>query len=150
VICGYEVLMIVLSALAQWANHAITVAHPERGYPPTPLWQNVLLDLDYAIAIAAIITLWQMRRSAFFLLASRFGISLIFFIHWKIWPSLPKNPVKLKHPGVVHGIAEAIGLFFLLASAFIAFYAYMLLFHPRPHSMETETASKWPLPPPIR
>lgn len=150
IICGYEALVIVLGILAQWTSHAITVAHPERGYPPSPVWQSAIVDLDYVIAMAAIITLWRMHRSASFLLAGRFVISLVLFVHWKIWPSLPKNPVKLKHPGVVHGIVEAIGIFFLLASAFVAIYVYMIFFHPRPPSIKAEPISKWPLPPPIR
>jgi hypothetical protein len=149
-ICIYEVVMIVFGLYLRRWSHAFILAHPERGYPPTPLWLTVVYGLDDLIAVAAIVMLWRMKRPASYLFTTRFFVFLLLFIHAKIWPSVPLHPAKIKHLGFVHFVENGVGIFFLLLSGSIATYVYMILFHPRPPSMNTEPTSKWPAPPPIR
>jgi hypothetical protein len=70
----------------------------------TPLHLGFLV-LTYGLALAIAITLWQMRRSAFYLLAARTGLSCITFVLGVVrWMSgtlpqphrrMPINPVAI-------------------------------------------------------
>jgi hypothetical protein len=152
VICAYETFALAAGLLLWWLIHAINSAHPDRAYPPTPAWQNIAAWLSEALLLAAIFTLWKMRKSAFPIFVSRFAISLTLFIAF-VTRKLPTNPSSHVSPRVhafTHAFTEAISVFLLVLSASIATYTYMILFRPQLLSVEPtpEPVSKWPLPMP--
>jgi len=81
VICVYEVSIVVLAlVLPSVLRHFNPIAaHPTVTHPPSPL-QAASGWLSYALAVAAAIALWQMRRLAFVLLAVRFALSLLLLL----------------------------------------------------------------------
>jgi hypothetical protein len=75
IICIYEAFIAILALawyfLIGYLNTYLAI-HPH----PNPLY-SALSWSTYCVAAAAAIALWQMRRSAFYLVVARFGILLL-------------------------------------------------------------------------
>jgi hypothetical protein len=127
VICVYEALIVLFGVLGFITSHLLRSASASAAAVQTSALSLVLPWIGYALALGIAVTLWQMRREAFYLAAARFGLGLLelayFFIH-------PVHIAPIARPGggppinaqgfVVVGIL--IDVFFLAISAAITFY----------------------------
>ena len=132
IICFYEVFVVVLVIACYFLqlHLASSITHAAVSHHPMSLLAAVSW-LGYLLALAAAITLWKMQRSAFYLLAARFGLSLVSFLialpHlFAHWPALPP-----KSDGAIYLTLIAIrcvtGALFvggLVLSAAIVWYVY--------------------------
>lgn len=125
-ICIFEAAIVAWAIVGRIAMHVLRDAASARRYHayPTPLLETIVKDLGVLLALAAAIALWQMHRSAFYLLATRFALSLAWFIgsllHAEAVPAFP-DPAR---SAIIHFLASFIGLCFLIVSAAITWYAY--------------------------
>jgi hypothetical protein len=93
--------------------------------------QSTLTWVNCALAIAGAVALWQMRRSAFFLLATRFGLSLLMSIIRL--PRAIANISRLRAllpPAVIDSIVLRVGGLLIIAQwvigALIVWYVYQV------------------------
>ncbi|MGA7159060.1 MAG: hypothetical protein WBY53_19600 [Acidobacteriaceae bacterium] len=135
-VCIYEVFIVVFAIAAHyWLIYMTNLANQR--YPNHPflhihsptLLQSTASWLSYILALAAAIALWRMLRAAFVLLASRFLISLIWFIVGLTRISatpihLSASAARLMSPTELRLIGFGIGFIALMLSASIAWYAY--------------------------
>jgi hypothetical protein len=125
-ICAFEVAIAAWAILGRIAVYTIRSVASSPAYHsyPTPLLQTLVRDLDVLLAVAAAITLWQMRRSAFYLLATRFVLSFALFA----WGLLRGTSLPLAHVGarsaIIHYVRLSIELCLLVLSAAITWYVY--------------------------
>jgi len=125
-ICAFEVAIAAWVILGRFAVYIIRSVASSPAYHsyPTPLLQTVVRDLDVLLAVAAAVTLWQMRRSAFYLLATRFVLSFV----WFGWGLLRGTSLPVAHDGgrseIIHVIRLLIALCLLLLNAAITWYVY--------------------------
>lgn len=151
-ICFFEAAIAVWTIVGRTVFHIIRTTGSARAYHsyPTSLLQTVVRDLDVLLALAAAITLWQMRRSAFYLLATRFVLSLV----WFVWNLLRGASLTVLQDGarsaIIHFLRTFIGLCFLMLSAAITWYVYNITkpkpettSNPEPNS-QTENLSEAP------
>ena len=127
VICIYEGASVVLGVLSFCLlTFAARGINPSIAYYSTPLLQSVVMWVRYALALGAAIALWQMRRSAFYLLAGRVAIALILFLVSLLHstPTIPTPSTNLFTPAIMHGVIRAISAVFLLLHAGVAWYVY--------------------------
>lgn len=127
-ICAFEAAIVVWATLGRTALYVIRTAGSARAhhlYPTSPL-ETVVKDLDVLLALAAAITLWQMRRSAFYLLATRFGLSF----SWFAWKLLRGANLPVLHSGtrsmVIDSLRLLVSVCFLILSAAITWYVYRI------------------------
>jgi hypothetical protein len=89
-ICIFEIVVLANQVVTSlWLKHAYAVHHLQ------PRTSSLLLTaikwLSYALAPAAAVTLWRMKHSAFFLLATRFALGVIWFIASRIYSAPPRH-----------------------------------------------------------
>jgi hypothetical protein len=125
-ICIFEAASVVLVVAAHFlVNYLRSIHNSLRTgqpltYSPPPLTLHAsplhyaAMGLSYIIALAAAIALWQMRRSAFYLLAAGTALSLASFA------------VGLLRAGMAIHLSQIIGLLTLVLSAAITWYAYRI------------------------
>jgi hypothetical protein len=155
-ICIWEVFTIVLAIASYMFLEHMLSAHPSIHPHPTTLLHSISSWLFPLLAAAAAITLWQMRRAAFFLLAARFAMSLLWFLAGlprlfaQHWPTLPPGS-----PGAINVIAIRWGaiLFSIVSLALsgsIAWYAYDITTPEAlsPHDPEAHLTPDAPVSPP--
>jgi hypothetical protein len=137
-ICIYEIVILLLGLLPvalQWLNHYILATshatHPSIPHHATPLLQTASAWLIRVLAVAGAIMLWRMHRSAFYLLASRFVLSLILFV--TVWLQAPHllSSLALPHAQLARlmifgEVIRGIGIFFLILNALIAWVVYRI------------------------
>jgi hypothetical protein len=108
-------------------TYAARGIYPSMAYYSTPLLQSVVLWLRYALALAAAIALWQMRRSAFYLLAGRVAIALVLFLV-SLLHSVPPFSEHIAYPvlptPLMHALIRTISASFLAFHVCIAWYVY--------------------------
>lgn len=125
-ICAFEAAIVVWAVVGRTALHVGHTAGSARAYHayPTALLETVVKDLDVLLALAAAITLWQMRRAAFYVLATRFGLSF----SWFAWKLLRGANLPALHSGtrsmVIDSLRLLVSLCFLTLSAAITWYVY--------------------------
>ena len=77
VICFYEVIMVFLALMGFAFAHAMRIANPLRIRVPDSPLRLTITWVGYALAIAIAVTLWQMRREAFYLAAGKLCLVLL-------------------------------------------------------------------------
>ena len=139
IICIYEAFIVVFGVVTQIlsryhiSNNANTARH-YHSYPVVTL-QSALGWLSYALAIAAAVALWQMRRSAFVLFLTRFALGLVLSLsRLPRFMQLAAHDRALRPPGssalailtLTFWIIYAITAVFVALNAFFAWYAYKI------------------------
>ncbi len=104
IICIYEAFIVAFAAANPFlVRYLITNnANMARHYHSSPVFtlQSALGWLDYALAIAAAIALWQLRRSTFVLFLARFALELLLFLgRLPRVLELEAHPRALRPPG---------------------------------------------------
>jgi hypothetical protein len=122
-ICIFEAIIVAWTIFGRIAMHVFRGTDSARAYH-VPLLQTTIKDLGILLALAAAIALWQMHRSAFYLLAIRFVLSLAWFIgsllHAEVLPTLQDHTWST----IIHLLSPLFGLCFLIVSAAITWYVY--------------------------
>jgi hypothetical protein len=126
VICFYEAVIVFFALLGFAFIHALRIVNPARTDIPTPPLMLLLNWLGYACAVAIVITLWQMRREAYYLAAIRFCLSLAGIVYSF---THPRNMIRVGYVGRptpnLHAFG-ALGIMIIVISlsinAAIAFY----------------------------
>ena len=127
-ICVFEATIVVWAILGRTTLHFIRSAGSGRAYHfyPTSLLETVVKDLDVLLALAAAITLWQMRRPAFYVLATRFALSF----SWFASKLLRGANLPVLHSGtrsmVIDSLRLLVSVCFLILSAAITWYVYRI------------------------
>ena len=132
-VCIWEAVVVVLAIAGYIFLKHMLSAHPSARPHPTTLLRSISSWVSPILAAAAAITLWQMRRSAFFLLAARFAISLLWFLvglprlfsqHGLASPPLPHGSPLANTLVVIRWGAVLFTITGIALNAFIAWYAY--------------------------
>jgi hypothetical protein len=113
-------------------------------YYPSPLPRSAVSWLSSALAIAAAVTLWRMHRSASYLFAARFLLTLALFLqrlpHVLAMQALFQHRLNPAYP-LEHNLAttfwilSSINLATIALDALFAFYAYRIT-SPKPQPPE--------------
>jgi hypothetical protein len=125
VISIWEVFIVVMAITSRVAvkvllHRAYRSTHTApHAVSSSPLLEAAII-LGYALAIAAAITLWQMRRIAFAFLTARFCLELTLFL---VAMMRPVTLAGTRHPGF-RFIVIAIDIAALALNAAIAWYAW--------------------------
>ena len=132
-VCIWEVVVVVLTIASYIFLKHMLSAHPSVHPHPTTRLRSISSWGSPILAAAAAITPWQMRRSAFFLLAVRFAISLLWFLvglprlfsqHGPASPPLPPGSPLANTLVVIRWGAVLFTITGIALNAFIAWYAY--------------------------
>jgi hypothetical protein len=112
----FEICVFVIALLNYfWLQHRLV------GHPISPHVEGTILSnirwASYLLAPLAAATLWKMRRLAFYLLALRFGLGIVWFIISRI------HAVPPSHAAVRWGV-YFLSIVSLSVSGTIAWYAY--------------------------
>lgn len=146
-ICIWEVAVVFIEIVGLIWQHHFHRLHPllQHRSVPLPLLHTISVWITYCLAIAAAISLWQMHRSSFVLLAARFGIGLLWFLIGlpylasQHWPSIPAG-TRLAIDMIVirwgNYLFIVIGLVF---GASLACYAYAITKPPFARSAESKS-----------
>jgi hypothetical protein len=147
VICVYEAF-IVLGAIVAFFSLKFLVpltTHAAVHRGPT-LAASAINWVSCLLAMAAAITLWQMRRSSVLFLGARFGMALVLFLVGLFHPihaiATPHSTQGLSPANIAHAF-RILGVIALALSGFIAWYAYKITAPHRflPESAEPELTS---------
>lgn len=145
VICIYEVATVLLGIVSYCFLTYSQRIHPSVTDYTTPLLQSVVMWLRYVFALTAAIALWQMRRSAFYLLAGRAAIALVLFLV-SLLPSTPPFPTHHAYPiskTIVDGVIRIFTAAFLILHVCIAWYSYNIT---SPEALPPQGPGSNPLP----
>jgi hypothetical protein len=125
VICIYEALIVLIGGFL--SAIALVLRAGKASDVHAPLLKVALSWAGYALALGIVVTLWMMRREAFYLAATRLVLGLLglaySFIHPVHLPSVARprgGPPMDMHLLIVLGIV--VEVFFLAISAAITFY----------------------------
>jgi hypothetical protein len=125
VICIYEALIVLIGLFSSAMALAIRAGSATAVH--TPLLTMALSWVGYALALGIAVTLWMMRREAFYLAATRLVLGLLGLVYVLIHPvHIPPvarpggGPPMDMHMFILLGIA--VEVFFLAISAAITFY----------------------------
>jgi hypothetical protein len=130
VVCIYEASIVLLDVVGYFSLKFLVplTTNAAVHYHPT-LRAGLISWVSCLLALAAAITLWQMRRSAVVFLGARFGMDLVLFVVGLFHPihatTQPHSTQALSPSSIAHAF-RIVGVIALALSGFIAWYAYKI------------------------
>ena len=99
IICIYELIVVVLGLMSLGSLAVIHLSRPLQPYPPLFSLEMANSLVGLALALAVAITLWRMRRSAFYILLVRLLLGLSALIFAFLHPAHAASATHAFHSG---------------------------------------------------